>query len=45
IALVLGAFLKIFQLVQTGDIKIDTDLMTELEQCCWDAIKLHSCTS
>lgn len=42
IAIVLGAFLKIYQLVQTGDIEMDTDLITELEQCCWDAIKLHS---
>lgn len=38
IAIVLGAFLKIYQLVQTGDIEMDTDLITELEQCCWDAI-------
>ncbi|AUZ27238.1 TetR family transcriptional regulator [Bacillus licheniformis] len=45
IAIVLGAFLKIYQLVQTGDIQMDMDLMTELEQCCWDAIKLHSFTS
>lgn len=45
IAIVLGAFLKIYQLVQTGDIQMDMDLMPELEQCCWDAIKLHSVTS
>lgn len=32
IAIVLGAFLKIYQLVQTGDIEMDTDLITELEQ-------------
>lgn len=38
IAIVLGAFLKIYQLVQTGDIEMDTDLITELEQCRWDAI-------
>ncbi|MCY8721629.1 TetR family transcriptional regulator, partial [Bacillus sp. S10C12M] len=45
IAIVLGAFLKIYQLVQKGEIEMNTDLVTELEQCCWDAIRLHSFTS
>ncbi|MGY3837896.1 TetR/AcrR family transcriptional regulator [Bacillus atrophaeus] len=41
IAIVLGAFLNIYQLVQVGDVEINAELITELEQCCWDAIKLH----
>lgn len=45
IAIVLGAFLKLYQLVQQGDIEMNADLISELEQCCWDAIKLHSLTS
>ncbi|MGG1254733.1 TetR/AcrR family transcriptional regulator [Bacillus velezensis] len=41
IALLLGAYLKLYQLVRTGSVEITKPFLKELEQCSWDAIRTH----
>ncbi|KXZ16593.1 TetR family transcriptional regulator [Bacillus nakamurai] len=40
-AIVLGAYLKLYQLVRTGSVEITKPFLKELELCCWDAIRNH----
>ncbi|MFC0524615.1 TetR/AcrR family transcriptional regulator [Pontibacillus salicampi] len=39
IAIVLGAFMELHQLVRVGDIEYSSDLLEGVESSCWDAIR------
>ncbi|MDI5791108.1 hypothetical protein PO124_30090 [Bacillus licheniformis] len=40
-AVVFGAFVHIQKLVRAGEFEDPTELMEEIEECSWDAVKHH----
>jgi len=41
IAIVYGAMMKLFKLTRNGTLQQDPQLLAEVEQCCWNAIRKH----
>ncbi|OAB40064.1 TetR family transcriptional regulator [Paenibacillus macquariensis subsp. defensor] len=41
IAIVYGAFSHLFKLIRVGVIQESTELLDSIEECCWNAIRIH----
>ncbi|KIL42533.1 TetR family transcriptional regulator [Gordoniibacillus kamchatkensis] len=42
IAIVFGAFTKMFTLIRAGKITETPELLSQIEESCWDAVRVHS---
>jgi AcrR family transcriptional regulator len=42
IATVFGAFVKIFTLIRSGTLMETPELLSQIEESCWDAVRVHS---
>ncbi|ANU16392.1 TetR family transcriptional regulator [Planococcus maritimus] len=42
IALIFGSFLQLYQLVRAGELEATEELLTGVEESCWDAVRHHS---
>ncbi|WP_245585857.1 TetR/AcrR family transcriptional regulator [Paenibacillus pinihumi] len=42
IAIVFGAFTRVFTLIRSGKLEETTELLSQLEECCWDAVRVLS---
>lgn len=42
IAIVFGAFVKIYTLIRAGKIIETPELLSQIEESCWDAVRIHS---
>jgi TetR/AcrR family transcriptional regulator, repressor of fatR-cypB operon len=41
IAIVYGSLVKLFKVIRIGEIQESADLLDQVEECCWNAIRLH----
>ncbi|WP_282940214.1 TetR/AcrR family transcriptional regulator [Paenibacillus sp. RC67] len=42
IAIVFGAFTKVFTLIRAGKLKETPEMLLQIEECCWDAVSVHT---